>query len=93
MNETERKIESGERRRKTDEAQQFMEDRMQLLDTISEMIDIEFERRGMNSRGNPHPENPPPEGTGREPPDSKPPRCTLWQHIVSFFNACPPYNK
>ena len=88
MNETERKIQSEERRRRSDEAQQFLEDRMQLLDTISEMIDIELERRGLNPEGNSHPENPPPEGTGREPPDNKPQRRTLWQRIVSFFTDC-----
>lgn len=34
------------RRRKTDEAQHFMEDRTQLLDTIREMINVEIDRRG-----------------------------------------------
>ena len=42
---------------------QFAEDRFELLDTIRDMIDIELERRGVMSEGNPHPENPPPEGT------------------------------
>lgn len=87
MNGTERKIQSEERRRRSDAAQQFMEDRMQLLDTIREMIDIEFDRRGVKTEGNPHPENPPPEDMGREPPDSKPQRRTLWQRIVSFFTS------
>ena len=31
---------------KTDEAQHFMEDRTQLLDTIREMINVEIDRRG-----------------------------------------------
>ena len=84
MNQTERKIQSEEQRRKSDEAQRFSEDRMQLLDTIREMIDIEFERHGVKTEGNSHPENPPPEGTGRKPPDRKPKR-TLWQRIVKFF--------
>ena len=35
-----------DRRRKTDEAQHFMEDRTQLLDTIREMINVEIDRRG-----------------------------------------------
>ncbi len=65
---------------------QFAEDRFELLDTVRQMIDIEFERRGLNTEGNPHPENPPPEGTGREPPHSKPPRRTLWQRLVSLFS-------
>lgn len=87
MNQTERKIQSEERRRKFDEAQRFSEDRMQLLDTIREMIDIEFERRGVKTEGNPHPENPPPEGTGREPPDRKPPRRSLWQRLMGIFTS------
>lgn len=67
---------------------QFAEDRFELLDTIRDMIDIELERRGVMSEDNPHPENPPPEGTGREPPHSKPPRRTLWQRLVSLFSLC-----
>lgn len=66
----------------------FLDDRMQLLDTVRQMIDIEFERRGLNTEGNPHSENPPPENGGREPPDSKPPRRTLWQRLVSLFTVC-----
>lgn len=60
---------------------------MQLLDTIREMIDIEFERRGVKTEGNPHPENPPPKGTGREPPDRKPPHRTLWQRLMGIFTS------
>lgn len=67
----------------------FLDDRMQLLETVREMIDIELERRGVNPEGNPHPENPPPESMGRTPPDP-PPRRTLWQRIVSFFTGCLP---
>ena len=43
---------------------QFAEDRFELLDTIRNMIDIELERRGVMSEGNPHPENPPPRNGG-----------------------------
>ncbi len=66
----------------------FLDDRMQLLDTVRQMIDIEFERRGLNTDGNPHPENPPPGNGGREPPHSKSPRRTLWQRLVSLFTVC-----
>lgn len=66
---------------------QFSEDRIGLLDTIRDIIDDELDRRGVKPEGDPHPENPPPEGTGREPPDSKPQRCTLWQRIVSIFTS------
>lgn len=87
MNQTERKIQSEERRRKSDEAQRFSEDRMQLLDTIREMIDIEFERRGVKTEGNPHPENPPAESRGREPPDRKPLHRSLWQRLMGIFTS------
>ena len=74
---------------------------MRLLDTVREMIDIELERYGVTSGGNPHPESPhpesshpesppletpPPEDRGRTPPDP-PPRRTLWQRIVSLFTG------
>ena len=100
MNRTERKIQPEERRRSA-EARQFSEDRMRLLDTVREMIDIELERYGVTSGGNPHPESPhpesshpesppletpPPEDRGRTPPDP-PPRRTLWQRIVSLFTG------
>ena len=97
MNGTERKIQPEERRRSA-EARQFSEDRMQLLDTVREMIDIELERYGVTPGGYPHPEsphpesppleNPPPEDRGRTPPDP-PPRRTLWQRIVSLFTGRP----
>jgi hypothetical protein len=64
---------------------QLGEDRMQLLDTIREMIDIEFERRKMPPEGNPHPEKPPPKNLGREPASPQPTPRTLWQRILSFF--------
>ena len=97
MNGTERKIQPEERRRSA-EARQFSEDRMQLLDTVREMIDIELERYGVTPGDNPHSEsphsesppleNPPPEDRGRTPPDP-PPRRTLWQRIVSLFTGRP----
>ena len=92
MNGTERKIQPEERRRSA-EARQFSEDRMRLLDTVREMIDIELERYGVTPGGyphpeSPHPESPPPEDRGRTPPDP-PPRRTLWQRIVSLFTGRP----
>lgn len=48
----------------------FLDDRMQLLDTVRQMIDIEFERRGLNTEGNPHPENPPLENVWYAQPKS-----------------------
>lgn len=61
----------------------FLDDRMQLLDTIHDMIDIEFERRGLKPEEHPYPGNSPPDGRGREPP-----RRTLWQRIVNLFTGC-----
>jgi len=73
MNRTERKIQPEERRRSA-EARQFSEDRMRLLDTVREMIDIELERYGVTSGGNPHPESPHPESSHPESshPESPP---------------------
>ena len=67
----------------------FLDDRMQLLETVREIIDIELERREVNHGGDTHPENPPPEDRRRTPPDP-PPRRTLWQRIVSLFTSCLP---
>ena len=71
----------------------FLDDRLQLLDTVRQMIDIELERRGASPDGDPHPEKPPPEQEGRNWPEAKTarpsdrPRRTLWQRIVSLFTT------
>lgn len=73
---------------------EYVEERFQLLDTIRDMIDIELERRGVMSEGDPHHENPPPDSKNREPSEAKteePNDCpcrTLWPRIVSFFTGC-----
>ncbi|WP_158611198.1 hypothetical protein, partial [Prevotella sp. OH937_COT-195] len=64
----------------------FLDDRMQLLDTVRRMIDIELDRRGVNIRGNPHHENHLPEDMGRMPP-APPPRRSFWQRIMSIFTG------
>ena len=46
MGQKDNNIGYDDRRRKKDEAQHFMEDRTQLLDTIREMINVEIDRRG-----------------------------------------------
>lgn len=46
MGQKDNNIGYDDRRRMTDEAQHFMEDRTQLLDTIREMINVEIDRRG-----------------------------------------------
>lgn len=53
----------------------FLDDRMQLLDTVRRMIDIELNRRGVNA-----------EGMERTPP-APPPRRSFWQRIVSIFTG------
>lgn len=66
MNKTERKTHTEELSHKSTEAQQFSEDRAELLETIREMMDNEFERRGVSPDGNPLLANAPPEGTERD---------------------------
>lgn len=46
MGQKDNNIGYDDRLRKTDEAQHFMEDHTQLLDTIREMINVEIDRRG-----------------------------------------------
>lgn len=41
MSQTEKYIQHDSRQHKTDEAEQYLEDRAQLLDTIREMINVE----------------------------------------------------
>ena len=62
------------------ESLEILEDRMQLLETIQEMIDIEFERRENILTGG-HSES----DTPYSSPDP-PPKDTLWKRIwQSFF--------
>ena len=66
-----------DRRRKTDEAQHFMEDRTQLLDTIREMINVEIERRGVGAGECPH--------SCKPPPEARPRRRTFLQWLKGLF--------
>ena len=94
MNKTKRKIPSEDQWQKSNEAQQFSEDRAQLLETIREMMDNEFERRGVSPDGNPLRANAPPEGMGREHPQARPagpdapkqPGLTFWQRVARWFS-------
>ena len=64
----------------------FLDDRIQFLDTVRRMIDIELEQRGVNSAGDPHPDNTPLTlGTGREPPNRQPPCRGSWQRLMRLF--------
>lgn len=73
---------------------QFAEERLELLDTIRYMIDIELDRRGVPPCSNHHPQNLPPEPKGRDSLESETeepgdrPRRKLWQRIVHFFSDC-----
>ncbi len=60
---------SEEQHLKSEEALHFSEERMQLLETVRQMIDSEFERREREIRHSVHHENPPSY------------RC-LWQRLV-----------
>lgn len=76
------------RQSKFDDARRFGEERMQLLDTIHEMIDIEFERRGFKPENNSLAGISPKENTWRESPGLKPHRCSLWQRIMKLLFVC-----
>ena len=77
MGQKDNNIGYDDRRRKTDEAQHFMEDRTQLLDTIREMINVEIERRGVGAGKCPHSYKPPPE--------ARPRRRTFLQWLKGLF--------
>ncbi len=91
MNKTERKTHTEGQWHKSTEAQQFSEDREQLLETIREMMDNEFERHGIAL-----PDSNPTDNMGTGPPKDRPEaatgykasRRTLWQRIVSLFSFC-----
>lgn len=51
----------NKKQRKSDEAQQIMQERTELLDVIREMINVEIERRGVGAGECPHSCKPPPE--------------------------------
>ena len=60
---------------------QFVEDRLELLETIRNMIDIELDRRGLSQPlGRPSP-SPPSDTSARGQKHT-----TLWQRILNFFN-------
>lgn len=57
MSQTDKYIRQDSRRHKTDETEQYLEDRAQLLDTIREMINVEIDRRGGCMQGGAIPKN------------------------------------
>ena len=66
MSQTEKYIQHDSSRHKTDEAEQYLEDRAQQLDTIREMINVEIDRRGGCMQGGAIPQKPPPEDEHRK---------------------------
>lgn len=66
MSQTDKYIRQDNRRHKTDETEQYLEDRAQLLDTIREMINVEIDRRGGCMQGGAIPQKPPPEDEHRK---------------------------
>ena len=69
-----RKISQNGEPRKADQAQHFSDERVQLLDTIREMIDDELDRRG-TKHGSSY----------RHDEVPAKPRRSLWQRIRDFF--------
>lgn len=69
----------------SDQALRFSEDRLQLLDTIHEIVNDELQFRGLNEKGNPHPENPPPVAKGGKSGGKRGSRPSPWQRIKSIF--------
>lgn len=70
-------IRHDDRNGKKNEAQQLLEDRTQLLDTIREMINEEIDHRGVGRGEVAQCSNPPPE--------PKPRRCTLLRWLRSLL--------
>lgn len=66
MSQTDKYIRQDSHRHKTDETEQYMEDRTQLLDTIREMINVEIDRRGGCMQGGAIPQKTPPEDEHRK---------------------------
>lgn len=66
MSQTDKYIRHDSSRHKTDEAEQYLEDRAQLLDTIREMINVEIDKRGGCMQGGAIPQKPPPEDEHRK---------------------------
>ena len=76
---------SNKKDKTTVEAIRFSEDRLQLLDTIHEIVNDELQLRGLNDKGNPHPEKPPPVAERGKSGGKRGPRLSPWQRIKSFF--------
>ena len=70
-------IRHDDRSRKKNEAQQLLDDRTQLLDTIREMINEEIDHREIGRGEVAQCSNP--------PPDAKPRRCTLLRWLRSLL--------
>ena len=70
-------IRHDDRNSKKNEAQQLLEDRTQLLDTIREMINEEIDHREIGRGEVAQCSNP--------PPDAKPRRCTLLRWLRSLL--------
>lgn len=62
----------------------YSEERFQLLDTIREMVNDEFNRRRQEEESNTYLKNPIPTP---KPPEKMPPRCPIWQWLAKLFNT------
>ncbi|MBO6168992.1 MAG: hypothetical protein J6O51_03375 [Bacteroidales bacterium] len=61
------KAKYGKRKFRSEEALLFSEDRLQLLDTIHEMVRDELQLRGYDYKGGPHHEKPLPDNNKTSP--------------------------
>ena len=67
----------NKKQRKSDEAQQIMQERTELLDVIREVINVEIERRGVGAGECPH--------SCKPPPEARPRRRTFLQWLKGLF--------
>lgn len=77
MASTDNHIRHDGRQRKADEAQEFLEERAHLLDTIREMINVEMDRRRVGTDNG--------KCQSKTPPESKPRKLTFMQWLRSLL--------
>ena len=77
MASTDNHIRNDGRQRKADEAQEFLEERAHLLDTIREMINVEMDRRRVGTDNG--------KRQSKTPPETKPRKLTFMQWLRSLL--------
>jgi hypothetical protein len=64
-----------------------LDDRIQLLETVREMIDIEIWRQGLNTAGRSRPGKPSAGNARRGTSRGKPPRRTIWRCLLEALRG------